>query len=520
MEGLDRLKDKWHQQDCRLVCATNGALKDSIGSSSYAIFFPGDGDAIIAGRTCEYQQWEHVSSTRQELLGQLGIDYWFSRVQSRWGTPRCNLLVTLVTDSQSSIEILNKVEHIIGIKDVLQPEMDVALEIYNLRLAHTWILWDIQKVESHIAVEEAPNEFYWECNAFVDSLATKARETATLEDLKKRENFIFLGAKIGCKIAGRIENNSLYQVLKHTINGRELKPYLMEKYSWNEDIFHHIDWTAHYKSFQKTKRSEKVTLTKYLHGWLATNKRRYRERKSHTDLCSLCNEAETTEHLFCCTNGQMKDIRAKEWNKYVSDICKSTTPEFVAVFLAGLSTVLGAESPSERTRSEWSRGIRAAYESQEAIGWEQVLFGRVSKLWDGGGIIQGGNGNISNRKWAPGAITRSWKFGLNLWTVRNHLVHGTTSGVSRIEQLRVRRLICVMQRELVPKTDPGMRESVQRPTTELLLLQYQCQLAWLGKLKFLFPVWYNTVVEQEGLMAETSQESEYKDMAHLDVNTI
>ena len=429
-------------------------------------------------------------------------------------------MVTLVTDSQSSIEILKKMDKMIGIKDVLQPELDVALEIYNLRIKHTWILWDMHKVESHIAAEDAPNEFFWECNEFVDTLATKARETVNFDELQKRETFIFPGAKIGCKLSGRIENNSLHQVLKHTINGRELKLYMMEKYNWNEDIFYQIDWTAHYRSFNKIQRSKKVTLTKFLHGWLATNKRQYRERKSHTELCSLCTEVETPAHIFYCTHERMKDIRAREWSKYVADMGKSTNPEFTAVLLAGLATIVGAESPNESTRSNWSSGVRAAFESQETIGWEQVLYGRVSKLWDGDVLLHSNNGELSHRKWAPGAINRSWTFGLDMWTVRNQLVHGTTSGVSQIEQHRVKRLICIMQRELVPKIDPGMRESVRRPTTELLSLQYQCQLAWLGKLKFLFPVWYKTLAEQEGLKAETPQECEYKAMAHLDINTI
>ena len=40
-DGLDRLQEEWQQQECRLVCATDGGLKDCIGSSSYAFFFQG-----------------------------------------------------------------------------------------------------------------------------------------------------------------------------------------------------------------------------------------------------------------------------------------------------------------------------------------------------------------------------------------------------------------------------------------------------------------------------------------------
>ena len=56
-----------------LVCATDGGLKDSMGTSSYTVYFPQDLTPIVFGMAGEYQQWEHASSTRQELLGQLGI---------------------------------------------------------------------------------------------------------------------------------------------------------------------------------------------------------------------------------------------------------------------------------------------------------------------------------------------------------------------------------------------------------------------------------------------------------------
>ncbi len=134
------------------------------------------------------------------------------RFQSQWGVPRNKIKITLVTDSQASIKIMNNMADMIGIRAFLNPEMDVALELYQLRVVHTWILWDIQKVESHIDIEHAPNEFFWRCNAFVDEQATIARVDTPLDLLKHRESHILPGAQAGCKISGNIENNSLYGI--------------------------------------------------------------------------------------------------------------------------------------------------------------------------------------------------------------------------------------------------------------------------------------------------------------------
>ena len=295
---LHRLQQVWHSTDCKLVCATDGGLKDSVGTSSYALFFPREEQAVISGRAGEYQPWAHSSSTRQELLGQLGMAYWLDRLQKRWGTPRHQVSIVLVTDSQASIDILTREDQLTGIKEVLKPEMDVALEIWRLWSQNSKIIWDVHKVESHIEKHAAPNEFYWVCNEYADSLATIARDDFTVRELKGRETYVFQGTKIGCKIGKRIENNFLYQVLKEKINGAVLHTYMMEKYSWSRRQSREINWMVHHRELSKFPHTRKVTLYKYIHGWLSTTKRQHKERRSPTNLCPLCSIPEERGHFF------------------------------------------------------------------------------------------------------------------------------------------------------------------------------------------------------------------------------
>ncbi len=152
------------------------------------------------------------------------------KAAENWRVPRHTVTIILVTDSQASVDILVKADRMLDTKDALKPEMDVALEISRLMRQHRWISWEVQKVESHIDKQTAPNQFYWECNEYVDMLATKGKEEFSLEDLKKREMYVFQGTKTGCKIDKRIENNELYAVLKERINGEVINKYLLEKY--------------------------------------------------------------------------------------------------------------------------------------------------------------------------------------------------------------------------------------------------------------------------------------------------
>ena len=81
----------------------------------------------------------------------------------------------LRTDSQASIDIMEKMASICSLRDMLAPEMDIALEIYHKRQQHTWVHWKVTKVESHIEELDAPDEFSWYCNNLADKLATEAR---------------------------------------------------------------------------------------------------------------------------------------------------------------------------------------------------------------------------------------------------------------------------------------------------------------------------------------------------------
>ncbi len=131
----------------------------------------------------KYQHWEHASSTRQELLGQLSMEYWLSKFQARWGMPRHPIKSTLITDSKACLDIMESMPQGVGIKAMLQAEMDVALEIYSQRSIHTCIIWNSQKVCSHIDKSAVPDDFHWECNKFVDELATRAQTCFRLEEL-------------------------------------------------------------------------------------------------------------------------------------------------------------------------------------------------------------------------------------------------------------------------------------------------------------------------------------------------
>lgn len=128
---LDKLKSQWHNEECKVIVATDGGLKDAVGMSSYELLFPNESPAIVQGYTGEYQPSRTASSTQQELLGQLGVGYWLARFATLWGIPREIFQLTLLTDSQASIDIIENTKNLIDIKDTLRAGMDVGIELLN-----------------------------------------------------------------------------------------------------------------------------------------------------------------------------------------------------------------------------------------------------------------------------------------------------------------------------------------------------------------------------------------------------
>ena len=134
-----------------------------------------DTEPIIKGSAVEFQPHKSASSTRQELLGQLAIQYWLRKLQEEWGVPRNQPEIILITDSQARIDILKSAGTIIGIKYTMKPEMDVVLEIHQQQNFNWAFQFKTEKVQSQIDITQAPDPFTWECNEIVDELATKAR---------------------------------------------------------------------------------------------------------------------------------------------------------------------------------------------------------------------------------------------------------------------------------------------------------------------------------------------------------
>ena len=142
----------------------------------------------------------------------------------------------------------------------------------------------------------------------------------------------------------------------------------------------------------------------------------------------------------------------------------------------------------EQVKEDWPKDMQDAFQVQTEIGWDQVMFGRLAIEWDG--LAQYGTSIGKEPRvgvWAGKAIRLCWEYGLELWTIRNQLVHGSDAEVSLMEQVRVSTLIKALYRELPFIVPQSKAILFSIPADEMLTMGYTSQVAWLGHAKYVYP---------------------------------
>ena len=233
----------------------------------------------------------------------------------------------------------------------------------------------------------------------------------------------------------------------------------------------------------KTPLTQKPTLIKYIHGWLATKKRRGQEGAFRDSLCPLCGAEESKYHFLVCSNAQLNTIREAQWKYLTAEVIKHTTNGCCQVFQAGLDTTKGKRPPSPETREGWPLELREAYSSQELIGWDQVLLGRIAQDWEQ--IARhDSSGDIQQRSWTwtKQVIRIVWKYGLTLWQSRNSMVHGIEGSVLILDHTRTLELVKAMYSDLLPEVQCNRQDIFPLLEREMLEQTHQSQAAWLAKL--------------------------------------
>lgn len=487
-EELNLLQAQWKTQPVTLLCGTDGGLKGAVGTSGYVIYRMEAEVSLISGYSSEKQTIADPSSTRQELLAQLCIEYWIHEFVRRMGPPQSSLKVHLVTDSQASIMMRDGFDRKIGIKDFLRSDMDVLMELARQRKINSHSLLEIHKVKSHISVEDADDERYWAVNEEADALATAARDKIEKGEMEFPYPCVLPGVRAICMSQSKPWIGDIKQQLYTSVHGPDMKEFLCRKYSWSDKTFNLIDWEAHQSAVRRYPKLQQVTIHKYIHGWLATQKRRFQEGNYTSPNCILCDNEEDEQHIFCCSHALMKTEQRKEFDRFAAKLKPITAEEVHSALLVGVGNLGTTVSAKYQSEFVTNRMVAQAMNEQSDIGWEHFVRGRISTTFGSIGPID--TTSPLSSQWARTVAAAGIEYGMNLWVYRNTLIHGNEGGISKYEEYKTDLIISSLYERVAPLISPTHNWLFHVPLLVKLGEPFSVKVAWLDSVRKLYPEGY------------------------------
>ena len=218
-------------------------------------------------------------------------------------------------------------------------------------------------------------------------------------------------------------NANILLELNNAIHTPDLRDYFQQKYKWDSKTIQLIDWEAHNAAINKFRSTQRKTLLQFTHRWLPTNSHPA-SMKPLTPLCTVCNiHNETNEHFIACQHQHYRvpwEADILLWYGKVNAL--HLEPILCYYIMLTLHDWKLFESPNN---IEFCDGIyKKLYLEQQTIGWQHVLFGRITKTWVD---IQNDYLQTSTSKGLEiisQSLTLLFKIVLNRWKIRCHHQHG------------------------------------------------------------------------------------------------
>ncbi len=264
--------------------------------------------------------------------------------------------------------------------------------------------------------------------------------------------------------------------LRTAYASQNYREYIQKKYDWSDHTTDDIDWNLFSHTIAKLSHSNKRILQKFLHNWLPTNGHKGRKLDCTTTKCLLgCDEDETNHHFLHCPKDQLL------WTETFTKILDKHTkhiPEFGSLFKSGLTTP-PASMATNGPADDLPITFYPLYRSQQAIGWDHLIYGHWSHSW-----IAHYDSNIRNEdtglQWASALLLELWKAIIQKWTRRCKNAHLATPSTKDTATTAAHAQIDTMY-ESFDKLDSVDKKLLARPIDVLKKLPLRQKQAWIRR---------------------------------------
>ena len=242
--------------------------------------------------------------------------------------------------------------------------------------------------------------------------------------------------------------------IRFTASQGPLRKRILEKHpEWNDKTFDSISWTAIGRTIKRMPQFRQTRITKLQHNWTPTRKSLAARDNSIDGRCPHCTtrQNETEDHIIRCPNEEISTARAIALVELSSTLSRlETPPDLSHALIYGIEKWIDQEAERLNPSSiEWPpstytydpiahRPIADAFQMQTEIGWNELLRGRLCKLW--GNIIQShyystaAPSHRNRHSWEHQVLDKILGIFDATWTARNALTHGATDEENKIIQ--------------------------------------------------------------------------------------
>jgi hypothetical protein len=283
----------------------------------------------------------------------------------------------------------------------------------------------LQHIKSHQDKHRHIDELSFEAvlNTMADKEATKQRQRMTDPDSDVK----ILGAAQLCIDNVAITRDSQRWLL-HQAGRIPILQYYKERFGWAEGTFERISWNTQLAVLQKYSPDDQTRITKFVHGWLPTQHRKFKEGMAKSPRCLLCTSLmEDNIHLLHCSNRDLKDLQYKIQRHILNQLQNNGDSEMTNIISIGLEESINNpewKPDIEHISPRWAAGVN----NQSQIGWRQIYNGRIAKTLIGAmeqhyRDLQANEFTHSGERWARQLIQIIWDTILEIWQQRNTIIN-------------------------------------------------------------------------------------------------
>ena len=442
---LSSLEDLWMRgSDWKI--ATDGGYKDGIGTCSTVLWNLETEKEMCSSMSAEYCDFHLLHSTREELRGNLSAEILMNECNMLFGSEGNNE-VNFICDSKSALKQVDGDVNKLASTKPLGAEMELILEIGRLRNLNKKIRRNFTWVRSH--QEEKTLTENEKLNDRADELATECRDDVISGLGRQTKKQVYKGSLATLTINNCVINKNYKEAVQNALFAEEMKSYLMEKYAWSEEIFNSIHWDILGDALKCKQGIQRVTVHKLIHRWQPTNRyvQRNQRRRPNTAMCTECGEIDGQLHYMECKSDYFTEARSFAWVKFCNKMkAYKSEATLLRVIWIGIQNWIyrdfdGDLPCGEEINAEEYRLLTHAYESQNEIGWDHFITGKVSKKWSAFYALRVPESMEKEGKvlaFGRTLVDSIWSYTLDVWRAHNEAVHGKKNRHSKrdVESLR------------------------------------------------------------------------------------